>query len=60
MSEKEIYRGTEVKKGNKDIEAHHEWREGEKGQYRGAAYKAGHKSESHGHDMSYRGAAYKD
>lgn len=60
MSEKEIYRGTEVKKGNKDVEATHEWKEGEKAQYRGAEYKAHHEDKTHGHDMKYRGRSYKD
>jgi|GEM_PF-4594053 len=60
MSEKEIYRGTEVKKGNKDVEAHHEYKEGEKVNYRGASYKAHHEDPKHGHDMKYRGTDYKD
>jgi hypothetical protein len=60
MSEKEIYRGTEVKKGNKEVEAHHDYKEGEKVNYRGSSYKAHHEDPKHGHDMKYRGTDYKD
>ncbi len=60
MSEKEIYRGMEVHKGNKTIEAHHDYKEGEKVNYRGASYKAHHEDAQHGKTLKYRGADYKD
>ncbi len=60
MSEKKIYRGMENKGGNPDVDAHHEYKEGEKVNYRGSSYKAHHEDAKHGRDLKYRGADYKD
>lgn len=59
MSEKEIYRGTEVKKGNPQVDAHHTYREGEKVNYRGSSYSAHHEDAKHGQNLKYRGSDYK-